>query len=122
MSDATLLVSLAREVIDGLATTRDGMLDSFKPVDRGTCVVERCAQFIEAACGKCQASSCARCSIAAELRGAQTSINDARDAEIRELGLDDQDMEGIVHSMVNALCVEHAHFGTVLLEQWRAQN
>ena len=126
MDDTPLLITLARQMIEGLvssrAASRSGLLDSFRPADRGTRVVERCARFIETACGKCQKADCARCSIAVELRSAEATINAARHAEIAELALNDDDLEGLIVSIVGSLCQQHDPFGHVLLDQWRARN
>jgi hypothetical protein len=123
MYDDDALASVARDVIEGLLVpSRNGTFRGLKPARRGTCVVERCAQFIEEACHKCQNADCSRCTIAADLRSAQERINAERDAEIDSLGLSDQDLEGVVVKIAEGLCADHARFGSVLLEQWHAQN
>jgi hypothetical protein len=73
MHDKDHLARVARDVLQGMFSILNNKdsFKSFQPARRGTCVVERCAQTIEAVCGSCQKLDCQRCLIAAELRAAE---------------------------------------------------
>ncbi len=120
MSDKDVLARVARDFIQGMMLGRQESQDSlknFQPPRRGTCIVERCARTIEAACESCQEPSCQRCAIAAELRAAEKRINADRDAELMALA-DDTDLEALVDKMAESLCVDHVAFGPALAGQW----
>jgi len=121
MNDNTACERWAIKIIQGLLLPlgSKGSLASFvTPRRRGVCIVERCARSVEAPCGGCRKSACQRCAIAAELRAAEDRINDARDAELIELGVDDTDLEAVIDAMINNLCTDHTAFGAVLAGQW----
>ena len=120
MDDRELLAHVARAVIRGMVSTMRGGLKSLQTPRRrrGTCIVERCARVIEASCGACRRPDCVRCEIAAELRAAEDRVNAERDAELAELGLDENDVEEVLDKMVEGLCGEHVPFGTVIVEEW----
>jgi hypothetical protein len=118
MHDRHLLVLAARDMLQGMRTASGGFLEPpMKPPRFGICVVERCARLIEASCGGCLETTCQRCSIAAELRAAESRINAERDAEIAELG-SDQLIGEIVNKIAENLCGTHAPFGPVLVDEW----
>ncbi len=108
---------LANGMIQGLLLpmSSKGVLENFKPQRRGTCLVERCAQTVEAACGSCREAGCPRCSIAAELRAAEARLNAERDTEISELGVD---IEGLLNDMITQFCTVHVALGRELAGQW----
>lgn len=81
----------------------------------GTCIVERCAQFIETLCGSCRSLDCQCCVIAAKLRAAEDRINTERDAEL-EASLADPD--SLINKIVEDLCTAHTAFGVELVVQW----
>ncbi len=85
---------------------------------RGICIVERCAQFIEASCGSCHGLDCQCCVMATKLREAEDRINAERDAELAELSLDDADPDSLLAKIVEDLCTEHVAFGLELVRQW----
>lgn len=125
MHDKDQLSRVARDVIQGMVSTmhsKDGRKNFQPPRRRGVCIVERCARTVEASCGSCQKPGCQRCAIAAELRSAEDRINAERDAELAELGLDDQDLEAVIDKMVENLCKDHVAFGTVLAGQWYSRG
>lgn len=121
MDDKDMLAATAREVLQGMISTRVGLKD-FKRPRRGTCIVERCARTVEAPCGSCQKAGCQRCAIAAELRAAEDRINTDRDDELAELGLDDEDLEAFIDKLVENLCDAHAPFGYALSSQWYSRR
>lgn len=108
---------LANGMIQGLLLPMGskGILDNFKPQRRGTCLVERCAQTVEAACMGCRKAGCPRCSIAAELRAAEARLEAERDAEIVELGVD---IEGLIDAIIKQFCTAHVALGKELAGQW----
>ena len=124
MNDEAALDRLAREFIQGILLGVDrGKLKvsirSFKPPQRrGTCVVERCARFVETPCGACLGPGCQRCAIAADLRAARERIHADRDAELAELGVDDEQLETFVDQVIANLCAEHAPLGPALARHW----
>lgn len=130
MNDKDLLAQAAQEIIQGLVTgmasttlKNNGMVENFQmPPRRGTCIVERCARAIEAPCEGCRKVDCHRCAIAAELRSAEGRINAERDAEIADLGLDDEALEAFVDKLVESLCTDHAAFGSALAGQWYSRR
>jgi hypothetical protein len=115
MSDRSLLVRAARDLAQGMLTAA-GSTPNMAP-RLGVCIVERCARMIEASCKGCREAICQRCSIAAELRGAETVINAERDAEIAALGIE-KTLDEIIDKIVEGLCGTHTPFGTVLVEEW----
>lgn len=132
MRDRDVLACTAREFIHGIrAVIGDGAgivtlgaaMSAAKPSRRkGVCIVERCARLVEASCKACRASSCQRCTIAAELRDSEDRIHVARDAELASLGMDDQDFDELVDKIVCNLCGEHAPFGHALIEERYGQR
>jgi hypothetical protein len=119
MDNSAVLTHVARDFIQGMSSTlgnKDG-LKNFQSKRRGTCIVERCARFIEAPCHGCRKADCQRCTIVAELRAAEDQINADRDAELIELVSGD-DLEEVVDNMIGNLCADHAAFGPVLMGQW----
>ncbi len=123
MHDKELLALAAREMIQGMLS---GSLENFKPKfskkHPGTCMVERCARFVETACGGCRTVDCPRCAIAAELRAAEDRINAERDAEIATLNIADQLIEEILDQLVENLCEEHGAFGPALFGEWHGRR
>ncbi len=123
MNDKDVLSRAASDLIQGMLLIDKDSFKNFKPPQRrGTCIVERCARTIEAACGGCRKSECQRCAVAAELRGAEDRINADRDAELAELGITGADREALIDEMVENLCTEHAAFGAVLAGQWYSRR
>lgn len=120
MHDKDLLVLAAREIIQGMVVTASSnCMENFKPPPRlGTCIVERCALFIETTCKGCRTESCPRCTIAAELRAAEDSINADRDAELAAIASEELNLERLLDNFVERLCAKHTPFGTVLFGQW----
>lgn len=122
MADGELLALTAREFLRGMrlmAGDSPELMGAVNPVPRkGVCMVERCARLVEASCGSCRGESCQRCVIAAELRDAENRLNGERDAEMRALGMDDDDLDEMVDKIAGSLCGEHAPFGTALLQEW----
>ena len=122
MNDRNLLVQTARDIVQGMRMTARGGIPDIKPKRPGICAVERCARMIEVSCGGCRETSCQRCLIAAELRAAEDRINDERDAELAELGLDDQSVDEIVDKIVEGLCDVHAPLKTMIVEEWYSRK
>ncbi len=123
MTDGPVLVRVARDLIAGMTSSFGDKesLKNFKPPRRGTCLVERCARFVEEVCFKCGKADCQRCAIAAELRAAEEQINADRDAELLDQ-FGSQELEHIVDNLVQSLCGDHGAFGPVLLKQWYARR
>ena len=124
MNDKDVLAYVARDLIQGMVSTMNdkGSLKNFQRPRRGTCIVERCARAVEDLCGRCQKADCSRCVIAAELRAAEGRINADRDAELAELGIDDEDVEAVIDKMVENICADHAPFGSALASQWYSRR
>ena len=128
MRDGDFLARTAREFLLGMRTSLGGdagtaLMGAVKLSRRkGVCMVERCARLVEAPCGRCRDASCQRCVIAAELRGAETQLNAARDAELITLGLDDEDLDDMIDKFVGNLCGEHRPFGHALIKEWYGQR
>ena len=122
MHDSGVLARVARDLVQGMTSLSKDSLKNFVPPRRGTCIVERCARFIETSCGGCRKADCPRCAMAADLRAVEDQINADRDAELIELGLASGDLEGMIDQMVENLCGDHAAFGPELLKQWYARR
>lgn len=120
MHERDRLVQVAREVLDGMASTaRSEAMKAIKPARRrGSCVVERCARHVERSCGSCREVACPRCAIAAGLRAAEGQINAERDAELAAMGISDEDLDSLVDQLVANLCQLHVSFGPVLAGEW----
>jgi hypothetical protein len=123
MEDKQAVMKAVRDFIEGLIVMADrsdkDFIKSFKPSRRrGVCSVERCALAIESPCGSCQAFGCQRCLIAAELRAAKARIHDEREAELADLGFDNEDLEELIDKVVGGICPDHAAFGSELAGQW----
>lgn len=122
MQDKDELALRARDFIQGLiltaAQSNKESFKAFKPRRRGIGLVERCARDVETSCRGCQESGCQRCVIATELRAAEDRLEGEREAELAELGFDDQDLEEMIDKVVGGLCKAHAPFGSALALQW----
>lgn len=116
--------TLERLALKGIQAMLLGMgVGKIEPTPRrGICIVERCAQFIEASCGSCHGLDCQCCVIATKLREAEDRINAERDAELAELSLDDADPDSLLAKIVEDLCTEHVAFGLELVRQWYSRR
>ncbi len=121
MNDKDTVEHLALKAIQGLLLGV-GVGKIEPPPRRGTCIVERCAQFIEASCRSCRVLNCQRCAIVAELREAEDRINAERDAELAELSTDDVGLDSLIDKIVENLCIEHVAFGSELAGQWYSRR
>lgn len=121
MNDKDTLERTALKAIQGLLLGV-GVGKIEPPPRRGTCIVERCARFIEASCRSCRGLNCQRCAIVAELRCAENRINAERDTELAELSIDDRALDSLVDKIVENLCTEHIAFGSELTGQWYSRR
>jgi hypothetical protein len=122
MNDKNTLKRAALKAIqDVLLGVGMGKIAPLPSLRYGTCIVERCAQFIEASCRSCRGLDCRSCAIAAKLRTAEDRINAKRDAEL-DAGHSDASLDDCIDKIVENLCTEHGAFGSELAGQWYSRR
>jgi hypothetical protein len=117
--DPRALAVVAHDFLKGLVdTAKNKTFAGLNPKPRGVCIVERCAREIEATCKGCHVPDCVRCACAAELRAAEDRIHAERDAELKELDVEDHEIDILIDRIVEGVCEQHRPFGLMLVNQW----